>query len=104
MFPPINANSVASKSKVDTHNLSPQCKYDTDRSVSKPQEPVEDDSSNSNLSQEDVQDDYAAIDLNACSKIAYHHDGDTHGLKYVKEERGGHLLLGKGRSTKSLRI
>ena len=57
--------------------------YDTDRSVSQPQEPGEDDPSNSNLSQESEQDDEAAIDLNVCSKIACHQDGDTHGVKYV---------------------
>ena len=80
--------------------------YDTDRSVSQSQEPGEDDPSNSNLSQESDQDDEAceaAIDLNACSKIAYYQDGDTHGVKYVKEKKAGHLLLGKGRSIKSPR-
>ena len=76
--------------------------YDTDRNVSQPQEPGEDDPSNSNLSQESEQDE-AAIDLNACSKIAYHQDGNTHGVKYVKEGKGGYLLLGKGGSLRSLR-
>ena len=91
MSTPINAypaNPVASKSKVDTHNLSPQCECDTDRSVSQLQEPDEDDLSNSYLSQEDDQDDEAAIDLSTYSKIAYHHDGDAHGVKYVCEGRG----------------
>ena len=51
--------------------------------MSQPQEPCEDDLSNSNLSQESEQDNEAANDLDACSEIAYYQNGETHGVKHV---------------------
>ena len=99
---PINANPVESDVKVDTCNLPPECKPDSDHSVSPLQE---DGPSVSNMSKEsDVsdQDEAVAIDLNACSEIVYRHQDDgTHGVKYVCDGKEGWTpVVGKRRKYK----
>jgi hypothetical protein len=100
---PINANPE-SNAEVDTCNLLPEYKPDSDHSVSPLQELG---LSNSNLSEEsDVSDqdadEEAAIDLNECSEIVYHHQDDgAHGVKYMCDGREGWTpVVGKRRKYK----
>ena len=96
----INANPVESDMKVDTCNLLPECKPDSDHSVS----PLQENGSSvkeSDISDQD-EDQAAAIDLNACSEIVYHHQDDgTHGVKYICDRKEGWTpVIGKRRKYK----
>ena len=102
---PINANPVESDAKVDTCDLSPECKPDSDHSVSPLQELGEDGPTIGIMSEEsDIsdQDEAVAIDLNACSEIVYHHQDDgTHGVKYICDGKEGWTpIVGKRRKYK----
>ena len=92
------ANSLSLQSERGTdHSVSQE--HDDDHSVS--QECGDDTSPNSTLSQES-QNVEPTIDLNECSEIHYHQDGDMHGVKYVCEGREGWTpVVGKGGSTES---
>ena len=106
---PINANFWPAASQVTsataTNSLSLQSERGTDHSVSQEhdddhsvsQECGDDTPPNSTLSQES-QNVEPTIDLNECSEIHYHQDGDMHGVKYVCEGREGWTpVVGKRR-------